>query len=338
MFVQTDNLSRQHRRRLPPSADGPAHRLAATHRRPRRRAGRLGGRPPRLAGLARADAEAGLLYAVNAGSDTVSVFAVYGDQLSARQVVPSGGTSRSASPSHGDSSTCSTPAAAARSRATRVGGSLMPNPAWHRPLGLDPTATPRVHPHPRPGRLPPDGSKLIVTTKANGNARRRLRGRPTAPSAQRRSSTDAARRGAVRRRLRPARRPRWSPRPARTPWPRSRINADGTLTPLHTAPPARRRPAGSPRSATRLYLLQRRQRHASPRSASTARSLTALGNTPTAAGTVDSAASPTAGTSTCRPAPTASSTRSASTTDGTLTPIGAVTVPDAVGGEGIVAS
>src|SRR5580704_8809969 len=34
----------------------------------------------------------GLLYAVNAGSNTVSVFSVNGDQLSLRQVVDSGGT------------------------------------------------------------------------------------------------------------------------------------------------------------------------------------------------------------------------------------------------------
>src|ERR1700722_11556201 len=34
----------------------------------------------------------GLLYAVNAGSNTVSVFSVYGDQLDLRQVVSSGGT------------------------------------------------------------------------------------------------------------------------------------------------------------------------------------------------------------------------------------------------------
>ena len=39
-----------------------------------------------------------LLYAVNAGSDTVSVFAVRGDRLALRQVVSSGGSFRSASP------------------------------------------------------------------------------------------------------------------------------------------------------------------------------------------------------------------------------------------------
>ena len=38
------------------------------------------------------DPEHGLLYAVNAGSNTISVFAVLGDRLALRQVIGSGGT------------------------------------------------------------------------------------------------------------------------------------------------------------------------------------------------------------------------------------------------------
>jgi hypothetical protein len=38
------------------------------------------------------DPRHGLLYAVNAGSDTISVFAVRGDRLALRQVLGSGGT------------------------------------------------------------------------------------------------------------------------------------------------------------------------------------------------------------------------------------------------------
>jgi len=40
----------------------------------------------------------GLLYAVNAGSNTLSVFSTHGDKLSLRQVVSSAGRSRSAWP------------------------------------------------------------------------------------------------------------------------------------------------------------------------------------------------------------------------------------------------
>jgi hypothetical protein len=43
-----------------------------------------------------------LLYAVNAGSNTVSVFAVHGDRLSLRQVISSGGTFPVSVVVHGD--------------------------------------------------------------------------------------------------------------------------------------------------------------------------------------------------------------------------------------------
>ena len=48
------------------------------------------------------DRRHGLLYAVNAGSNTVSVFAVHGDQLSLRQVTGSGGTFPVSVAVHGD--------------------------------------------------------------------------------------------------------------------------------------------------------------------------------------------------------------------------------------------
>ena len=48
------------------------------------------------------DQSNGLLYAVNAGSNTVSVFSVRGDQLTLRQVVNSGGTFPVSVAVHGD--------------------------------------------------------------------------------------------------------------------------------------------------------------------------------------------------------------------------------------------
>ena len=69
-------LQGQPGRRLRPFREGTldaGRRLQ--HRRPRRRARRLGRRSPRLTGLARLRQADGLLYAVNAGSNTVSVFA-----------------------------------------------------------------------------------------------------------------------------------------------------------------------------------------------------------------------------------------------------------------------
>jgi DNA-binding beta-propeller fold protein YncE len=48
-------------------------------------------------------------------------------------------------------------------------GRLFPIPGANRPLGLDPTATPRFTHTPGQVAFSPGGSQLIVTTKANGN-------------------------------------------------------------------------------------------------------------------------------------------------------------------------
>ena len=55
------------------------------------------------------DQRSALLYAVNAGSNTVSVFSVHGDDLSLRQVIGSGGVFPVSVAVHGTSSTSSTP-------------------------------------------------------------------------------------------------------------------------------------------------------------------------------------------------------------------------------------
>jgi 6-phosphogluconolactonase (cycloisomerase 2 family) len=111
-----------------------------------------------------------LLYAVNAGSNTVSVFSVRGDQLILRQVVNSGGAFPVS--------------VAVRNNLVYVlnaenGGTaqgyfvafdhLVPLPGSNRPLGLNPAATPQFTTTPGQVAFSPDGSQLIVTTKANGN-------------------------------------------------------------------------------------------------------------------------------------------------------------------------
>jgi 6-phosphogluconolactonase (cycloisomerase 2 family) len=117
------------------------------------------------------DAGHDLLFAVNAGSDTVSVFAVRGDRLVLRQVVPS----------YGDFPV----SIAVHDNLVYVlnglgGGSvqgygvlfdrLLPIPGSTRALGLDPSATPQFVQTPGQVAFSPDGSQLIVTTKANGSA------------------------------------------------------------------------------------------------------------------------------------------------------------------------
>ncbi len=111
-----------------------------------------------------------LLYAVNAGSDTVSVFAVHGDRLALRQVLSSGGSFPVSVAVHGDLVYVLNALGGGRLAGYRVlGGVLVPIPGSGRPLGLNPAASPQYTNTPGQVAFTPDGSQLIVTTKANGN-------------------------------------------------------------------------------------------------------------------------------------------------------------------------
>jgi len=111
----------------------------------------------------------GLLYAVNAGSNTVSVFSVYGDQLDRRQVVGSGGTFPVSIAVHGnlvyvlnaENGGSVSGYWVTGDRLQRIWGST-------RSLGLTiPTDTTQFTHTPGQVAFSPDGSQLIVTTKAN---------------------------------------------------------------------------------------------------------------------------------------------------------------------------
>ena len=111
-----------------------------------------------------------LLYAVNAGSDTVSVFAVTGDRLALRQVLSSGGSFPVSVAVHGDLVYVLNGLGGGRLQGYQVlGGRLVPIPGSGRALGLDPTASPQFTNTPGQVAFTPDGSQLIVTTKDNGN-------------------------------------------------------------------------------------------------------------------------------------------------------------------------
>ncbi len=116
------------------------------------------------------DAENGLLYAVNAGSDSVSVFAVSGDRLFLRQVVGSGGAFPvSVAVHHGLVYVLNAEEGGSVQGFQEAFGHLFAIPGSGRALGLDPTATPRFVNTPGQVTFSPDGSRLIVTTKADGN-------------------------------------------------------------------------------------------------------------------------------------------------------------------------
>jgi DNA-binding beta-propeller fold protein YncE len=116
------------------------------------------------------DPAAGTLIAVNAGSDTVSVFGVRGDRLRLRQVIGSGGAFPvSVAIRHGLVYVLNALGGGSVQGYRLFFGRLVPLPGSSRALGLDPTATPQFVNTPGQVAFSPDGSQLIVTTKANGS-------------------------------------------------------------------------------------------------------------------------------------------------------------------------
>jgi 6-phosphogluconolactonase (cycloisomerase 2 family) len=116
------------------------------------------------------DADNHLLYAVNAGSDTVSVFAVFGDRLFLQQVISSGGSFPvSIAVDHGLVYVLNAEEGGSLQGYRAAFGHLFPIPASTRALGLNPTETPQFTHTPGQVAFSPDGSQVIVTTKGNGN-------------------------------------------------------------------------------------------------------------------------------------------------------------------------
>jgi 6-phosphogluconolactonase (cycloisomerase 2 family) len=112
-----------------------------------------------------------LLYAVNAGSNTVSVFSVRGDHLTLRQVVDSGGTFPVSVAVHDDLVYVLNAKRGGSVSGFRVAdGRLHRIEGSTRTLGLViPSDTTQFTHTPGQVSFSSDGSQLIVTTKANGN-------------------------------------------------------------------------------------------------------------------------------------------------------------------------
>jgi 6-phosphogluconolactonase (cycloisomerase 2 family) len=116
------------------------------------------------------DQAARTLIAVNAGSSTVSVFGTHGSTLHLRQVISSGGTFPVSVAIHGRLVYVLNALDGGSVQAFRlIAGRLLPLAGSARALGLDPNATPQFTNTPGQVSFSPDGSQLIVTTKANGN-------------------------------------------------------------------------------------------------------------------------------------------------------------------------
>jgi 6-phosphogluconolactonase (cycloisomerase 2 family) len=112
----------------------------------------------------------GLLYAVNAGTNTVTVFAASGDRLHRRQIIGSGGAFPVSVTVHGNLVYVLNALKGGSVQGYRVAGGLLHHIAGsRRPLHLNPTATPQFTNTPGQVAFSPDGTQVIVTTKANGD-------------------------------------------------------------------------------------------------------------------------------------------------------------------------
>ena len=278
------------------------------------------------------------VYAVNAGSDTVSVFAARGDRLFLRQVVGSGGTFPVSIAVHGNLVYVLNALGGGSVRGYRAAfGRLIPIPGSRRLLGLDPTATPQFTNTPGQVAFSPDGSQLIVTTKANGN------------------DIDVFRVGTSGR-LQAS--PVVNPEPGTVPFAITfdrdghlvianagdnavatfALHPDGTVTQLDSVGTGQAATCWVVRDGQLLFASNAGSANVSGYSTSSSGALTLLGQTPTDPGTVDAAVAPGGRYLYVQAGGTGSVDEFRVSPAGSLTGIGSVTVPGAVGGEGIAAA
>ena len=280
----------------------------------------------------------GLLFAVNAGSDTISVFAVHGDRLALRQVLSSGGTFPVSVTVHGDTVYVLNALNGGSVQGYRVYGQYVaPLPGSRRALGLDPSATPQFTHTPGQVAFTPDGRQLIVTTKANGNdidvfgvhAGGRLSARPTvnaeANAVPFAVTFDTSGQLVV---------ANAGPNSVST----FTIHSDGRLTQLDTAATGQMATCWIAPAGDYLFASNAGSASESGLAASGSGQLTLLGATPTDAGTVDASATPDGAFLYVQAGGAGKVDEFAVGSAGGLTRVGSVTVPGAAGGEGIVAS
>jgi 6-phosphogluconolactonase (cycloisomerase 2 family) len=283
------------------------------------------------------DAEDGLLYAVNAGSDTVSVFAVSGDRLSLRQVIGSGGAFPvSVAVDHGLVYVLNAEEGGTLQGYRAAFGRLFPIPASSRALGLNPTETPQFTHTPGQVAFSPDGSKVLVTTKGNGSdidvfgvqAFGRLSPTPvvnsepgTVPFAVTfdqvgdlivsQAGTNAVTSYA--------------------------LGHDGTVTPLSTLATGEQATCWVVRAGSVVYASNAGSGNLTSVGVGAGALLSSLGTTETSGGTVDAAVAANGRVLYVQGGAAGTVDAFAIGSAGALTKVGTVTVPGAVGGEGIVA-
>ena len=174
VFVQTDNPAGNQVIALAQQPDGQLSQDQVVS------TGGLGGieaaTPAGFGGLASAgsltyDPGHHLLFAVNAGSDTISVLSVEGSHVRLDQVLGSGGEFPNSIAVRGNLVyVANAGGAGSVSGFSIVGQHAVPIPGSTRSLGLDSTNPPNFHDGPGQVTFSPNGSELLVTTKLSTNS------------------------------------------------------------------------------------------------------------------------------------------------------------------------
>ena len=284
------------------------------------------------------DRASGLLFAVNPGSNSVSVFRVSGDRLSLRQVIWSGGQFPVSVTVHGNHAYVLNALGGGTLSGYRIsGGWVAPIAGSTRGLGLGTTAATAFTGTPGQVTFSPDGRSLLVTTKAASNAVDvfSVNGDGTLSS----SPTVNTLAGDV---------------PFATAFDRNgdvlvseagpnavatfTLGAGGVLTQLHVADTGQMATCWIVRDGRYFYASNAGSGSVSGYSVGSSGGLTGLGNTTTAAGTVDAAAAGHGRFLYVQTGKSGIVDEYAVGAGGALTSIGSVTVAGAVGGEGITAA
>jgi 6-phosphogluconolactonase (cycloisomerase 2 family) len=278
-----------------------------------------------------------LLYAVNAGSNTLTVFVAHGHHLFRQQVISSGGSFPVSVAVHGDLVYVLNALNGGSVRGYRVfAGRLFPIHGSKRLLHLDPTATPQFVNTPGQVAFSPDGSQLIVTTKANGNDVDVFGVQPGGT-------------------LTPS--PVVNSEPGTVPFAITfdpagdlviaeagpsalatfALHSDGTITQIDAVDTGQAATCWVTADGGQLFTSNAGSANVTGFTSDSQGQLTLLGQTATDPGTVDSSATPD-GRFLYVQAGGNGNVDEYSVTAGTLTEVGSVTVPGAVGGEGIAAA
>ncbi|MGO4592778.1 lactonase family protein [Leifsonia sp. 2TAF2] len=336
VFVQTDGLAGNAVVAYDRAADGSLHQ-AGTYS-----TGGLGGAltgsvVDHLASQGSLVYDRGLLYAVNAGSNTVTVFVVHGDRLFRLEVLPSGGSFPVSVTSHGGLVYVLNARAGGTVQGyLRVGDFLVRVPSWNRSLGLDPTQTPEFTHTPGQVAFTPSGSQLVVTTKGNGSA------------------IDVF---AVNRFGGLSQTPVVTPEPGAVPFAVAfdaaghlvvaeagtnavatfAIQPTGAVTPIASAATGQAATCWIAADGAHFYASNAGSATLSGYTDAGSGALTALGTTPTGPGTVDAAVSSDGRFLYAQTGANGGVDAFRVNADGSLTSVGSVVVPGAVGGEGIAA-